>query len=156
MHTSEEPVTSKSPSHRSYVRFSATRQLILYPNEAVDSLWYSNDDIVSFKREMLEQVYQLRRVEMGRTHHNPERFFSSEENVAKCTGIMTFVLSDRSMLVRLRGMNLAHVDKVVEEQDDLKPLELSYVARKSSYDAQMRALVLASLCRERESMWRPL
>lgn len=35
--------------------------------------------------------------------------------------------------------------KVVEAQDDLKPLELSYVARKSSYDAQMRALVLASL-----------
>ena len=104
--------------------------------------------MVLFKQQMLEQVHQLR-VEMGtNTHRNPgPHVFSSEDNVVKCTGIMTFVLSDRSMLVRLRGMNLAHVDKVVEAQDDLTPLELSYVARKSSYDAQMRALVLATLQR---------
>ena len=70
-----------------------------------------------------------------------ELFGRDADNVVKCTGIMTLVLSDRSMLVRLRGMNLAHVDKIVEAQDDLKPLELAYVACKSSYDAQMKALV---------------
>ena len=96
--------------------------------------------MVLFKREMLEQVHQLR-VKMGTTHRNPgPHVFSSEDNVVKCTGIMTFVLSDRSMLPRLRGMNLAHI-KVLEAQDDLKPLELAYVACKSSYDAQMKALV---------------
>ena len=62
------------------------------------------------------------------------------------------MLSGRNMLVRLRGMNLAHVDNIVEAQDDLKPLELSYLARKSSYDNQMRALVLATFCREMESI----
>ena len=82
----------------------------------------------------------------GTTHHNHgPHVFSSEDNVVKCTGIMTLVLSNRSMLVRLRGMNLAHVDKIVEAQDDLKPLELAYVACKRSYDAQRRALVLATL-----------
>ena len=123
--------TRSNPTTRSgSVRFAATSQLILLPNEDEDQ----------FKQEALQHAKQLRTA-LGSAHPND----LSEDDWINCTGIEPIVLFSRSILRQLQEKKLAHIEGILAAQRHLNPSDLARVSHRSSNDARRRAYVVASL-----------